>query len=113
MNMLNSLILEGNVTRGLSDKPSCKDFEIEVIRYCIDTDGNKAEEKSYFTVELYSNMASSERIVRNLEIGRGIRIVGRIKQKRWNDEEGKEHSRVVVIAEHIEFKLKKQILPTE
>ena len=36
--------------------------------------------------------------------GRGIRVVGRIAQKKWKDEEGKEYSRVFVVAEHIELK---------
>ena len=36
--------------------------------------------------------------------GRGIRVVGRLKQNRWKDDAGKSHSRVKIIAEHIEFK---------
>jgi single-strand DNA-binding protein len=36
--------------------------------------------------------------------GRGVRVVGRLKQDRWTDADGKPHSRVLVVAEHVEFK---------
>ena len=104
MNMLNSLILEGVVTRELTDNPDCKDFEIAVSRFYKNAEGGMKEEKSFFTVELYGNMAEHETIIRNLYKDRGVRVVGRLKHRRWKDEEGKEYSRVVVIAEHIEFK---------
>jgi single-strand DNA-binding protein len=36
--------------------------------------------------------------------------VGRLKQDRWTDPDGKPHSRVEIVAEHVEFRpqLKKQ-----
>jgi single-strand DNA-binding protein len=45
-----------------------------------------------------------------LKKGRGVRVVGRLKQDRWADADGKAHSRVEIVAEHVEFKpqLKKQ-----
>ena len=36
--------------------------------------------------------------------GRGIRVVGRLKQGRWTDTSGKNHSKIAIIAEHLEFK---------
>lgn len=36
--------------------------------------------------------------------GRGVRVVGRLKQDTWKDEAGKSASRIYVIAEHIEYK---------
>lgn len=115
MNMLNSLIMEGVVTRELTDNPDCKDFEIAVSRFYKNAEGELNEEKSFFTVELYGNMAERGIIVRNIYKDRGVRVVGRLKQRRWKDEEGKEYSRVVVIAEHIAFKLhiKKAVENTE
>ena len=105
MNMLNSLILEGNVVDGLSSFPEGKDFGIEVVRYYKNREGEDVEDKSYFRVEIYGNM-TDEKFTKHIYVGRGIRIVGRLKQKRWKDEEGKLHARIVVIAEHIEFKNK-------
>jgi single-strand DNA-binding protein len=31
-------------------------------------------------------------------------VVGRLKQDRWTDPDGKPHSRVLIVAEHVEFK---------
>ncbi|HVP17640.1 MAG TPA: hypothetical protein VMU36_01500 [Spirochaetia bacterium] len=31
-------------------------------------------------------------------------MVGRLKQDRWTDSDGKPRSRIIVIAEHVEFK---------
>jgi single-strand DNA-binding protein len=36
--------------------------------------------------------------------GRGVRVVGRLKQERWNGSDGKAHSRVAIVAEHVEFR---------
>ena len=38
--------------------------------------------------------------------GQGVRVVGRLKQSRW-EENNKKHSRVYVIAEHVEYKFSK------
>ena len=101
--MLNGIILEGVVTRELTDEPDCKDFEIAVSRFYKNAEGEMKEEKSFFTVELYGNR-TNDRFTKNINKDRGVRIVGRLKQRRWKDEEGKEYSRVVVIAEYIESK---------
>ena len=45
------------------------------------------------------------------EKGRGVRVVGRLKQDRCADPDGKQYSRVSIVAEHVEFKpqLMKQV----
>lgn len=109
MNALNQLILEGNIVH-LQDKVNTatgftvKPFSIAVTREYRNAEG-KTVEVSYFDVEAFGNLAES---IENWgERGRGVRIVGRMKQERWEDAEGKSHSRVKVIAEHIDFKPKK------
>jgi single-strand DNA-binding protein len=39
-----------------------------------------------------------------------VRVVGRLKQDKWTDPDGKPHSRIFIVAEHVEFKpqIKKQ-----
>jgi single-strand DNA-binding protein len=32
-------------------------------------------------------------------------VVGRLKQERWESKEGKAMSRIVIVAEHVEFRL--------
>ena len=110
MNMLNQLILEGNIVH-LQDKVSTangftvKPFSIAVNREYRNAEGEKVSEASYFDVEAFGSLAES--IEQWGERGRGVRIVGRLKQERWEDAEGKSHSKVKVIAEHIDFKPKK------
>jgi single-strand DNA-binding protein len=31
-------------------------------------------------------------------------VVGRLKQDRWTDADGKGHSKILIVAEHVEFK---------
>lgn len=107
MNQLNSLILEGNVTRIPEMKQTTNGFKVCTIplavnRFYKNADGEKVEEVSFFDVETFGNMA--EYSEKNCEKGRGVRVVGRLKQSRWKNPEGKNMSRVSIVAEHIAFK---------
>ena len=107
MNMLNSVILEGNVenvrTSGdnsLFPVPEVTNLVISTPRTYRDAAGNDKEEVSYFDVEAWGNTGV---LARSIEKGRRIRVVGRLKQNKW-EADGKELSKVVVVAEHIEVK---------
>ena len=107
MNQLNSIILEGNITRDVVFKETphgCKvcTIPIAVNRWFKSDDGKGIEEVSYFDVEAFGKMA--EYCEKRVTKGRGIRVVGRLKQSRWKGADGKNASRVTIIAEHIEFK---------
>ncbi|MBR7063738.1 MAG: single-stranded DNA-binding protein [Treponema sp.] len=107
MNQLNSLILEGNITRDVEVKETphgykvCK-VPIAVNRFYRTSDGQSVDEVSYFDVEAFGKMA--EYCEKHSEKGRGMRVVGRLKQDRWKTQEGKTTSKVSIVAEHIEFK---------
>ncbi|MCQ2582930.1 MAG: single-stranded DNA-binding protein [Treponema sp.] len=107
MNQLNSIILEGNVVKqGESSEPAkgfkvCK-FPLAVNRITKSPAGESCEEVSFFDVESYGKMA--EICEKFSTKGRGVRVVGRLKQNRWKDKDGKNQSKVFVIAEHLEFK---------
>ena len=45
-------------------------------------------------------------IYRNTIKRRGVRVVGRLKQNRWKDNDGKNQSKIIVVAEHCEYKPK-------
>lgn len=60
------------------------------------------KEVSYFDVEAWSRLGQS--CSENLKKGRGVRVVGRLKQDRWTDGDGKTKSKVKIVAEHVEFK---------
>lgn len=106
MNSLNSILLEGNLVRdpqGASTprgQQVCR-FAIASNRYFTAGD-EKKEEVSFFDVDVWGG--EGERCLTELKKGRGVRVVGRLKQDRWEDAEGKVHSRVKIVAEHVEFK---------
>ncbi len=107
MNQLNSLIIEGNVTRAPEFKEPAEGFKVcsiplAVNRFYKNRNGDGVNEVSYFTVETYGKMA--EICMEKCEKGRGLRVVGRLKQDRWVTPEGKKTSRISIIAEHVEFK---------
>lgn len=109
MNQLNSIILEGNVVRqGELSEPAkgfkvCK-FPMAVNRFTKSSNGDFSEEVSFFDVEAYGKMA--EICEKNTIKGRGVRVVGRLKQNRWKDNDGKNQSKIIVVAEHCEYKPK-------
>ena len=106
MNSLNSILLEGNLTRDPETKtlPSgtqvCN-FSVASNRFYKQNDALE-KEVSYFDVEAWARLGQSCSDI--LKKGRGVRVVGRLKQDRWIDALGKSHSKVKVVAEHVEYK---------
>lgn len=107
MNQLNSLILEGNLAKDpVIYEPAagfkvCK-FALGVNRFYKNKKDEGVNEVSFFDVEAYGK--SAEVCMQIAKKGRGVRIVGRLKQDVWKDDAGKTTSKVYVIAEHIEYK---------
>jgi single-strand DNA-binding protein len=60
------------------------------------------KEVSFFDVDAWGALA--ETVAEKGAKGQGVRIVGRLKQERWIDVNGKNCSKVVIVAEHVEFK---------
>ena len=60
------------------------------------------KEVSFFDISCWTRLA--EVCSEYLKKGRGVRVVGRLKQDRWTDADGKPHSRIEIVAEHVEFK---------
>jgi single-strand DNA-binding protein len=108
MNALNSILVEGNVVRDPIVKETPKgstvcNFSIASNRYYRQGDEYE-EETSFFDVESWGKLA--EACVTGCQKGRGVRVVGRLKQERWTGTDGKNFSRVKVVAEHVEFRPK-------
>jgi single-strand DNA-binding protein len=110
MNSLNSILIEGNLVRDPEQKTlpsgsSVCEFAVASDRFY--KQGEELEkEVSYFDVEAWSRLGQT--CSQNLKKGRGVRVVGRLKQDRWVDPEGKQRSKVKIVAEHVEFKPQKQ-----
>jgi single-strand DNA-binding protein len=106
MNNLNSVLIEGNLVRDpeYSTTPKgtavCK-FPIASNRFYRQDDALE-KEVGFFDVDSWGKLAE-----RANEIGRkgkGVRVVGRLKQDRWQSKDGKAMSKVSIVAEHIEFR---------
>lgn len=104
MNDLNSILLEGRLTiepelKYTNSGIALCTFTLVVNRY-IKYDGNWKEEVSFFNIEVWNKLA--ENIVENFHKGDKIRIIGRLRQDRWQGKDGRIHSKVIVVSDHIE-----------
>jgi len=110
MNNLNSILIEGNLVKdpelSYTSKGTavCK-FSVACNR-AWKQDDQLQKEVSFFDVSTWTRLA--EVCGEYLKKGRGVRVVGRLKQDRWTDADGKPHSRVSIVAEHVEFKPQKK-----
>lgn len=108
MNNINSIMLEGNLVRDPEYNEtqmgsSVCNFSLAVNRIYKDSKGEKVDEVSFFDIETWGYLAEKLK-KENVKKGRGVRVVGRLKQGRWKDAEGKSHSKIFVVAENIELK---------
>lgn len=106
MNNLNSVLIEGNLTRDPELKYTPKgsavcSFVLASNRY-FKQDGETQKEVAFFEVTTWSRLA--EVCGEYLKKGRGVRVVGRLKQDRWTSPEGQGRSKISIVAEHVEFK---------
>lgn len=106
MNNLNSVLIDGNIVRDPQFHSTPKGtavctFSVASNRFFKQDDATE-KETSFFDVETWARLAESCGAFGRK--GRGVRVVGRLKQDRWNDAEGKPRSKIKIIAEHVEFK---------
>jgi single-strand DNA-binding protein len=106
MNNLNSTLVEGNLVRDAEFRSTAKGtsvctFSLATNRY-FKGDSGLEKETSFFDVETWGKLAES--VKTHASKGRGVRVVGRLRQDRWEDTEGKTRSKIVIVAEHVEFK---------
>ena len=106
MNNLNSVLIEGNMVRDplirtTSKGTSVCNFSIASNRY-YKQDANFEKEVGFFDVETWGKLA--EACSSHGKKGRGVRVVGRLKQDRWTGTDGKNHTKVAIVAEHVEYR---------
>ena len=108
MNNLNSILIEGNLVRDPLLRSTSKGTQICSMSiasnryYKQDSNSTYEKEVSFFDVETWAKLA--EVCYAKGKKGRGVRVVGRLKQSRWNDTDGKSHTRICIVAEHVEFR---------
>lgn len=106
MNNLNSILVEGKLIRDPLFRHTGRNtaictFSIENDRLYKGEAGIK-KEVSIFDVETWGKLA--EAFHNQGRKGRGVRVVGRLKQERWTGSDGKPHTKVSIVAEHVEFR---------
>ena len=105
MNNLNSILLEGNLSREPELRYTPKGTPLCTLNVASNrtykVDGERVEEVSFIEATTWGKLATV--CAEHLAKGRGIRVVGRIKQERWEDPAGNARSKVVIVAEHVEF----------
>jgi len=106
MNNLNSVLIEGNMVRDPLIRSTPKG--IQVCNFSIASnrfyrqDSNMEKETGFFDVEAWGKLANSCSIQGRK--GRGVRVVGRLKQERWTGVDGKSHNKIAIVAEHVEYR---------
>ena len=106
MNNLNSVLIEGNMVKdpvystAPDGTPVCS-FSLSSNRSYKKDNGTKVKEVYFFDVETWDKLA--EAVNSHGKEGRGIRVVGCLKQNRWTDKDGKEQSSIIIAAEQVEF----------
>ena len=106
MNNLNSVLIEGNMVRDPMIRSTPKgtqvcNFSIASNRY-FRQESNLEKETGFFEVEAWGKLANTCSIQGRK--GRGVRVVGRLKQDRWTGVDGKSHNKVAIVAEHVEYR---------
>jgi single-strand DNA-binding protein len=108
MNNLNSILLEGNLVRDPVAKTTAKGttlctFTVASNRYYKKT-GEEGFEKEVIFIDIETWAKLAESCASLCHKGRGVRVIGRLKQDRWEDAEGKAHSKIYIVAEHVEYR---------
>lgn len=103
---MNRVILMGHLTRDPELRHTQRGagvsaFGLAVNRAFADAEGNRQEEVSFFDIEAWGRRG--EVIAEYLHKGDPILLEGRLKQERWQDQEGQNRSKVKVVVENFQF----------
>lgn len=101
MNQQNLVVIEGNACRDAEIKSGttiCK-MSIASNRFYKSGDGFE-KEVSFFDVDCFGDVAKL--CAEKVKKGDLVRITGRLKQSRWQ-QDGQNRSTVVIVAERVEF----------
>lgn len=106
MNNLNSILIEGNLVRDPTLRSTPKGTQVCTMTLASNRfykqDSGFEKEVSFFDVESWARLA--ETCGSKGKKGRGVRVVGRLKQNRWTNPDGKTQSKISIIADHVEFR---------
>lgn len=104
MNNLNSVLLEGNLCRDPELRYTPKGTPVCTLVLASNrsykVEGERHDEVSFIETTAWGKLAAV--CAEHLTKGRGVRVVGRLKQERW-EADGNSRAKVLIVAEHVEF----------
>ncbi len=102
---INNVVVSGNLTRDVELKELSSGRKVCAMGIANNrtyvSNGQKTEEVSFFDVEVWGVIA--ENCAKYLSKGSPVVVVGRIKQERWETEQGDKRSRIKVVAATVQF----------
>jgi single-strand DNA-binding protein len=106
MKGLNRVMIIGNLGHDpeMRYTPSGKpvtSFSVAVSRTWKAPDGERREETEWFNVVAWDSLA--ETCKQYLSKGQPVYVEGRLQTRKWDDQEGKKHSRTELVASHMIF----------
>lgn len=101
----NRVILGGNLVRDpeirfLPSGLSVTNFTL-AVNYSYRQDNDLKEEVSYFDVVVFGKQGES--CAEYLGKGRAVILEGRLRQRRWESEDGQRRSKIEVVAQQVQF----------
>lgn len=115
MQFMNSVVVEGNLTRDPDQRETPKGAKVTVLSIAnnrwFGTGESRVEEVNFFEVEAWNKLG--EACFTYLKKGRGVRVIGRLKQDRWEGPDGELRSRVKIVAREVDFKPLPRPIETE
>lgn len=104
MNNLNSLILEGVVSGEPHYLEATHRLEFAIDTSRVYKNGSGEDVTEHYQFDVVSFGEYGKYILSHLKNGTKIRLVGRLKQDKWEDSDGVTHSKVYIVSEHTEFR---------
>lgn len=106
MNDLNVVLLTGRLTRDPDTKETrvgaaITSFSIAFNRYFKRDPGDWGQETSYLEIETWGLLAKQ---CAGIPKGQVVRTRGRLKQERWKDGDGNSRTRVIAVADRVEWR---------
>lgn len=111
MNNLNSFIMDGRLAQDpefieLDNSKTCCKFSVAINSSYKDANKQVKEEVVFIPVEVWGGL--SAQCNKYLKKGDSVRVAGRLKEDKWQDNSGAKHSKIYVVAERVDFLSKKR-----
>lgn len=101
----NRVIIGGNLVRDpeirfLPSGLSVTNFTV-AVNHTFRQDNEKKEEVSYFDVVVFGKQG--ETCAEYLSKGRSVLVEGRLRQRRWESDDGQRRSKIEIVAQQVQF----------